>query len=287
MAEQAPEPGIYQDIPDSTYHAWQGAVSQSTLKVVRRLTPLHANDLLLNPSDQTGAQSVGDVLHWALLEPHKIDERVVCGLGIDRRSNVNKAKHATFEAENAGKMILKSGDYDAVFGAVEQIKKHQLAMELLEMDLTELSAVWVDEETGVKCKGRFDKLGRWRQWNVIADLKSTACDLSDSELEREIGKWGYDVQDAFYLDGASTLAAADRRFFNIFVSKSAPYDCRVIELDPTALFEGRWKYRSALKTWAKCLETGIYPGFPQRVDSLGLKPWDCVAEREADREETL
>ena len=286
MTEEAPEPGLYPGIPENTYHRWQGAVSQSTLKVVRKLTCMHANDDLANPPDQTQYQSLGEAMHLALLEPEKFESRIACGLAIDRRSNANKVKHAEFEEQNAGKLILKSADFDAVFAAVEKIKGNDLVMELLAMQMKEVSVVWVDDETQVKCKGRFDAFGKFRQWTAIADVKSTAADLSDDSLEREIGNWGYDVQAGFYLDGANALAEADRRFFMIFVEKKRPFDCRVIEPSQTALFEGRWKYRKALKQWARCLKTGVYPGWPQSITSLGLKPWDCVAEREADREET-
>ncbi len=286
MSEDAPEPGLYPGIPEDTYHRWQGAVSQSTLKVVRQLTCMHAYEKLANPSDQTEAQSFGEAMHLALLEPALFEDRIACGLGIDRRSTANKVKHAEFEAQNAGKIILKSADFDGVFAAVERIKQNDLAMELLAMQMKEVSVVWVDDETGVKCKGRFDAFGKYRQWTAIADVKTTKADLSDDSLEREIGNWGYDIQAGFYLDGANALAEADRRFFMIFVEKKAPFDCRVIEPDATALFEGRWKYRGALKKWARCLNTGVYPGWPHSITSLGLKPWDCVAEREADREET-
>jgi hypothetical protein len=285
MAEQAPEKdGVYFDVPDSTYHGWQDAVSQSTLKVVRAMTPLHARQKLINPHDQTAAQSFGTALHLAMLEPDSFDDKVAEGLGIDRRSNANKAKHAEFEEANFGKLILKKQEFEDCCLAAESSKKHGIVTELMGLKGKEISVVWTDPDTGTRCKARYDFMGQYIKWNVIGDLKSTAADLSDRSLMREIGNWGYDIQAAFYLDGASVLAPADRRFLFVFAEKKAPFDMRVIEPNATALFEGRFKYRKALNTWAKCVKSGVYPGFEQKIQPLGLMPWDEVAERESDEE---
>lgn len=280
---EARAPGVYQGVPDGAYHKWQWAVSQSTLKVVRHLTPAHARDELMNPSDQTAAMSMGDALHLAALQPEEFVKRVVCGLGIDRRSNANKAKHAEFEMENAGKLILKHDDFVKLEGMAEAMQRHELASSMLAMKgHKELSIVWKDPETGLLCKARFDVFGRWRKMNVIADVKTIAFDMSDDDIERAMGKFGYDVQAAYYLWGASVLAEAAREFRFIFVSKKPPHHIRVIGPTPTALAEGEHKYRTALNTWAKCVKSDVYPGFPEKVTLLGLKPWDEVMEREFD-----
>jgi exodeoxyribonuclease VIII len=282
MPEKAPPPGLHRDIPDVEYHQWTGAINQSTLKTLRKYHAQRALGDMNNPFDQTSAQSVGQALHYALMEPEKLEDHVVCGLSLRRAGQANLSKHAAFEEANFGKIILKQKDFDLVYEAAEQIQKYSLAMELLSMQETELSMTWEDEDTSLLCKGRLDKFGMYRKWSSIADVKSTSAEMTDDSLEREMGKWGYDVQDAFYTDGLFTLSPLDRRFFIIFCSSSLPFQCRVVEPDPEAIFQGRIKYKAAIRTWAECEKTGVYPGYPQVITQLGLKTWDRVSERELE-----
>ena len=280
-----PGPGIHLNIPDGIYHSWPHAVSQSTLKTVRALTPAHARDNLLHPKEQTDAMAFGEALHLAALEPDEFGERVVCGLGVTRQSAANKELWKLFEEQNKGKLIISESKYAKLEAMSEALRSHRLASSLLDMPgHREASVLWEDEETGLLCKGRYDLIGRWQDMNVIADVKTTDCDLSDDALKRTIGNFGYDVQAAYYLDGANVLAAADRHFLLIFVTKKPPHHIRVIEPTENALFQGRTKYRKALRTWAKCVKEDNFPGFPEVVTQLDLMRWDELSDHELDEE---
>ncbi len=284
-AKAKKKPGIYLGIPDTEYHSWQWAASCSLLKTVRNFNAKQAYHNQANPPDQTDAMAFGEALHLAALEPDTFSDRVVCGLGIDRRSNANKIAHLKFEKKNKGKLVLKWSDFERLEAMGAAMVTHPLAYEILSMDgHREASMVWKDPETKMLCKARLDALGRWQKWNVIVDVKTTTGGLSDDELERTIGRFGYDMQAAFYLDGADVLAKSDRRFLFVFVTKNEPHHIRVIELSATALYEGRYKYRKALDHWAGCVKNKVYPGYPPVVTTLGLKPWDEVSERDFDQE---
>lgn len=285
-AGEPTEPGLYEGVPDDTYHSWQHLVSQSTLKTVRKLTPHDAYQDLLTPRESTPAQDAGTALHLALLQPDEFEARVACGLGKDRRSKANRLEHEAHEQKHAGKIILKQPDFDKCFAAAEMIKKHPLAMSLIEMEgvMREVAGVFRDDEADILGKFKLDLLGRWqKQHNIIADVKTTAFDMSDDEIERNIGKYGYDIQAAYYLDGVNAIAPAVRRFFFIFVNPTR-LTVRVIEPTPSALEHGRIKYRGALNKWAECCRKNEFPGWPGRVTSLGLKPWDEVKDWELDQQ---
>lgn len=287
-ADEPTESQIIEGVPDEKYHSWQHLVSQSTLKTVRKLTPLDAYQELLVPWESTPAQDKGTALHLALLQPDEFEERVACGLGIDRRSNANKAKHEAHAQKHAGKIILKEPDFDDCFAATELVKGHPLAMSFLEMDgvKREVAGIFRDPEADILCKFKLDLVGYWRAQgghNVIADLKTTSCDLSDDELERAIGKFGYDVQGSFYSDGMTILSPAEWRFFLIFVNTKRR-TIRIIEPSSDAYEHGKLKYRGALNKWADCCRKNEFPGWPGRVTTLGLKPWDQVKDWELDQQ---
>ncbi len=285
-AGEPTEPGVIQGVPDAIYHSWQHACSQSTLKKVWALTPADAYDDLLMPREQTPDQSFGEAVHIGWLQPDQFEARVVCGLGIDRRSKANKAEHEAFDLRHGGKIILKEPDFERAYQCVEALRSHELAMSILESDgaMVEAAMLWNDPVTGLFCKGKLDIYGFWqKKWNVVADLKKTRVELSDNELERELGKWGYDVQAAYYLDALDTLfPGQERRFFFIFINDKT-FRIRVMEASAQAIDNGRIKYRAALNKWAKCCEAGEFPGWPQKVTQLRLKPWDEVKDWELNQ----
>lgn len=286
------EPQWIQGVPDETYFSWQHLTSQSTLKIVRKLTPRDAYNDLLKGSESTPAKEKGTALHIALLQPELFEDRVACGLGIDRKSNANKAKHEAHGLKHAGKIILKAPDFENCHAAIEIIKGHPLAMSLLEMDgvQKELAGVFLDAESGALCKFKLDLCGYWRAeggHNVIVDIKTTSCDMSDDALERDIGKFGYDVQAAFYTHGTTVLSPLKGddawRFMLIFVNPERG-TVRVIEPLPDAVEDGRIKYRGPLNKWAKCCKSGDFPGWPGKITRLSLKPWDRVSDFELDQQ---
>jgi hypothetical protein len=283
---QCPEPGIYPDTPELEYFRWE-AVNQSLLTKVRNGTPKEAWHYKNEPPKETDSQGLGSALHIAMLEPHLWEEKVVEGLDFDRKGKAKQLKHEIFAAENAGKIILRPKEMEQCRAMEERMRGSVLMMEIIEAPgLVEVAVVWDDEETGLRCKARYDGLKTWRGHNVIFDVKSTASALDDKSIDKTIGKWGYDIQAAFYLDGANALSEAERIFIFGFVQsppKNNPnkyVDCRGVQPDPTCLYEGRHKYKRAMRQWAKCVESGEYPGYGNEIYYASLPKWDQVAEQE-------
>lgn len=284
---ETPGPGLYEGIPDEQYFAWD-AFNASTAKKIDKTTCLDAYKELLKPREPTAAMQKGTALHLACLMPNEFDERIAEGLGIDRRSNDNKAKHAEHAVKHEGKIILPAKDYDWCLKAAEAMQQNAMAMSVLNMAgvKKELCIIWLDRGTGIKCKAKLDLLGRWQgSINVIADVKSTDCDMSDDELEKAVGRFGYEIQASSYLGGVNALSESEREFWFIWVNSKNPSAIRVTNLDEWALKEGEHKYRKAITAWAKCQETGVYKGWPQKLTTLSLKPWDQVIEKDFDAEE--
>lgn len=295
------DPGIHPGYPEEDYHrlgnASQGPyVSQSLLKIVRDMSPEHAYEWCNNPPAETEAMRFGAALHAACLEPDRVADLVIEGLGIDHRSNANKALWADFEARHKGKIILKPDKMELLQAMVHCAKMHTRMRQMLDAPgLTEVTIVWDDPATGLRCKARMDRLITWQKWNVIFDLKTIAGytaprpglemgtgGASKSRLESQVGNFGYDMQAGFYLGGATVLAPLDRRMIWGFIEKKAPFSVHVAEPLPTTVQEGEMKCRSALALWAKCVEQDDFPGYGDDITGIGLKRWHQMSDEELD-----
>jgi hypothetical protein len=279
---QTPEPGVHAGVPEHVYRAWD-AVNQSTLWTFRR-SAAHARYAFLHPSS-TEATDIGGAIHAVTLEPDSLDTRyAVRPPGIDRRTREGKAAWAEFEAEAAGRIILEKRDvYDTLAGIRDSLRDHPLAYSLLTSPgLTELSALWRDPRSDVRCKGRMDRVVEHAGWTWIVDVKSTD-DAGPFGFARSTVNFGYYLQAAFYLDGLAALSDRDRRFAFVAVEKRPPYAIAVYEPDIVFLEAGRDEYRRHMATWKKCQETGLWPGYPDGIETLESPSWfeKRLATREA------
>jgi len=119
------------------------------------------------------------------------------------------------------------------------------AKNIIEGAKVEQSYYWRDEETGILLKCRPDIV----KDNILCDLKSARKGGAEpSAFSKAIATYGYDIQAAWYLDGANAIE--DGRFDEflfIVVEKEPPYLCAVYFLGQDSITIGREKYRRALK----------------------------------------
>ncbi|MGW9447089.1 PD-(D/E)XK nuclease-like domain-containing protein, partial [Bacillus mobilis] len=150
--------------------------------------------------------------------------------------------------------------------------------------LAEQSMFWKDPGSGVVCRARMDWLPTPRKGKrlIVADLKS-ARSVAPADLQKSIHEYGLHQQDDFYRRGCRELKIGDRdtSFVFVFVAKTPPYLVTVVELDHEARRIGKERNDAALKTYARCMETGIWPGFSEDIETLSLPVW---AERQHDEE---
>lgn len=264
------EPGVHGNVPAAEYHRWDH-VSNSRLSILHDRTPAHLRAAIENPPPATDAQVIGTATHVAILEPDAFDGLYVRSPKFDRRTNAGKAAAAEFEAKYADRTPLKDDDYDLCLAMRDAVHAHRAARALVrEAAGRELSLVWDDLYTGVRCKARLDGLAR--SINAIVDLKTTS-DASPREYAKSVHKWGYHRQAAFYLDGAAVLDIDCTDFAQVVVEKSAPYGVVVYRIDEAAIEAGRRQLRRLIRTYSECLDSGVWPAFGDTIQSITLPPW--------------
>jgi hypothetical protein len=267
-------PGVY-DMPDHVYHADPVPGGSLSSTGVRKLLPPSCPALFRHWLDNGEApKSEFDFGHAA--------HRRVLGIGAElvevkaKDWRTNAAKAAAEQARAEGKVPLLTADLEHVAAMAAALRQHPIARALLDPDRgrPEQSLFWVDE-TGVWCRARLDWLPDPHGGRVIlTDYKTTTC-ASSEHLSKEVGNYGYYMQDAFYLAGAQALGLAgdDAAFVFVCQEKTAPYLVNIVELDSTALAIGRRRNRQAIDLYAECTATGQWPGYSTDIELISLPSW--------------
>ena len=212
---------------------------------------------------------------------------IECLLALDPQALVWDRLVAEHMAKHQGKTLLPAPVIRQIEVAAMMIEAHPQLKKAFTGGAPEVSVFWVDEETGVPCKCRFDYL----KPRAIVDLKSfEAKGLPlDKAIARAFALYKYNIQAAFYLRGAEEARgliaegrvfgeadpalmraihdANDRTFLFVFQSKGIAPVARGKVLAPGSVLDiGRLEVEQALYLWARCWQT------------FGAEPWVDVAD---------
>ncbi|MFH5927422.1 PD-(D/E)XK nuclease-like domain-containing protein [Roseomonas xinghualingensis] len=256
------QPGLYLDLPFDEYQA-ADAVSVSTLK---RFAQAPCKALVSRPS--TPSLAFGSLVHCAVLEPHRLEDRYAVTT-VERRGT--KAWEAAC-LEAGDRELVKQADMDDALRLRDAVQRHAIARELLSPGLiVEGSLFWDDPETGLRCRARPD--GIRRDLKALVDVKS-AADASYDEFGRAAAKYRYHWQEPMYRDGIQHVEGwVPDAFIFIVVEKEAPYLVAAYELDAADVDKGRRRVRETLSAYAECKRSGIWPGLPENLQRLTLPVW--------------
>jgi hypothetical protein len=268
---------IVYDCTNADYHRDTTAISHSGLDLViedpasyhfrklsglyvREETPQHfaegtaLDEALLQTADYCGANVV------------PVPREVLAANG--RRCG---AAWDQFAAEHKGKILVEPTA--ELWQWVKAVQRHPAARALIESDgRYQESILWHDDEHGVKRRSRFDMILDGEDY--IVDLKTSRTSASLAECVKEVAKWGYHRQAAFYQDAAEEAYNRRPDFLFIFVSKVAPYRVEVFELDEEFIEIGREQNAHGLKTYAECMASGIWkPRTHGTVSKLSPPRW--------------
>mgnify|MGYP003296187427 CR=1 FL=1 len=182
------KPGLYGDISEADYHGHKGSLSTSMAKQL--LPPSCPAKFKANEGKPwiKKAFDFGHVVHALVLG--KGDEIAV--LDFDSR-RTNAYKDAEKQARAANQTPILRADYDEAQAVADSVLANPHAAALFSNGTAEQSAFWVDEETGIMRRARFDYLPdaiEGQRLN-LADLKT--ADSSEPEA------FGTDLRGAFEL----------------------------------------------------------------------------------------
>lgn len=251
--------------------------------------------------DATAATELGIGVHCAILEPALFEQRYTRGLNRPRSGKLNIAAHAAFELEQlaAGREVLSDREYERCLRIRDALARQPWRGALLDgPGLVELSVLWTDDDSGVRCKARCDRLSLSYQrpdWPepapVVVDIK-TSEDASPEGFRRSISRYGYHVQARLQLEGLAyhdprtwldpgTLEVRPEQYVWLVLEKAEPFEAALYSPSTEMLDEAGLRVRHALALWRECERSGHWPGFPGEPQLLDLPAWEVRAERRA------
>ena len=274
-------PEMRDGVPAEVYHADRTSISSSGLRALLEPScPAQFKYDRDQPSVSKKTFEVGHAAHKLVLGEGP-DLEVVEGARWDTKA----AKAQVAEIREHGGVPLKQAEFDQVEGMAAALRAHPLAGPLLApgTGLAEQSLYWTDPGTGVRCRVRPDWLKQLPGLTLCVDYKSCA-DASPQAVSRAIRDRSYHQQDAFYIDGITAVLAPEQvRFIFVFQSKTAPYLITVRELTQQDRDIGRARNEKALRIYAECESTGIWPdwtGPVTEIPQIGMPSWDTLRQAE-------
>lgn len=188
------------------------------------------------------------------------------------------AQKARKDARAQGAVPMLTGEFSEVQAMAAAIREHPIASALLDpaRGKAEQSAFWIDEDTGIWRRLRFDFLPYQHEVRrlIITDYKT--CDKADADsVAKAVANYRYHVQAAQYTDGARALELDDDpQFLFVFQEKQAPYLVNVVGLEDEDIEDGRDLCRLACEMWRDCTGAGIWPGYSDdEITYITLPRW--------------
>lgn len=297
-------PGAYPDISAELYHRAPNllpapSLSSSGAKVLLNRSPFHFFwDSPLNP-DRPAEQdkphfNIGKAAHDMILLSERWPEHYHVlpeGYSDAHTKKWAEAIAETEAARKAGKTVLRAQDAETVRQVVAAIERNPLAVATLTNGVTEETLCWQDPRTGVWLRARPDfrpnSIIDRRDVMVVPDLKFVATSNADPVgFRRALANFGYHQSAAFYMDGIKAVYGHyPTHWLHVVVEKDPPYCVALYELPGEDIERGRVLNRRAIDLFARCLDSGKWPGFADDPLPVGLPIWARIQADDVDPNE--
>jgi len=266
-----PEPGVYEGVPFPDYLSWD-AVSSSYLRDIVARGTLIANHRKAN-SKTTPAMLDSSALHAYVLDDRAEIERY--DAGTTKTTIVGRE-------DDQGRTLIGTNAEAMIGGMVEALEKDKpIALARFRNAAHEVSIVWDDPLTGIRCKARLDALSLDDKWG--GDYKSAAAGPAGDKIAEPSGRlWdfefhdrGYHLQMAMYAEAIRVACNIEIRFDILAQSKAKPYPAMWKQYDsndPWMDF-GATAYRRGLEDHQICTSAGEWPAHPDRAEGHGCPAW--------------
>ena len=249
------------------------AVNATTLLTYKGTIPARARHRQLYDIKQTTDLVKGHATHAAVLEP-KVFERDFAAMPRfgDFRTKAAREQRDQWLDEHKSRITLTPDEYAESVSMRDAVMSDPATSQFFTgKGQNELTLTWTDDETGLACKARVDRVTFYHNYPALVDLK-TARGIDDRDCEKAIATYNYHIRMAWYLDALMAFKPGDFRVFLVWVEKGAPYFCRYTELEDDPLREGRLQYRKLLNLHAECLKANHWQGYPEGLP-VGIPNW--------------
>lgn len=209
-------------------HLGEHALSSSSLKTILKSPKTYRNVLKYGSGEDSPALRAGKLLHWMVLEPHKINDLHFVDVST-RNTNAFKDASAKYE-----EVYLKK-EKSAAERLADALLRNEGALRLLNKAEYEVPEIMMID--GLPFRGKADIL----RDDCIVDIKSTSSELSSFHYSAD--KYGYDLQAWLYCK----MFNRERAVFLVIDKGSC--DIGIFETSKEFLARGEQKFYQAIDTY--------------------------------------
>ena len=258
------------DISNSAYHA-ESALGSSRARKLLDSCPARVWWEMEHPTPSDAKHFViGGCGHTATLEPFKLeDEYAVKPDTIDGngpRTNAYKAAFQEMQDHAPDKRWLAQSDYDLCMGMADSAREHPLLQTYLGLPDTIIEGTGYFGYQGADCKVRPDLYNQGA--GVVIDLKTTQ-EGDPRGFHSSVKRYGYDFQACWYMEGLRSMGYDPKQFIFLVVEKSPPFLTSAYTIDAVQVEKQKSRMAEACRTWARCMKTGVWPGYGDHVQTIG------------------
>lgn len=258
---------LYVGMPNEVYHSQPGD-SKSSLDVFHDSPYKYFNR---KQKEQTRPMQLGSAIHAACLEPDVFaTEYMLLPELKDRRQAEYKQAVKSF---GEGK-VFTNADCEKIVGMQKAVHANTRAHKLLTAPgYLEVSGFYIDEQTGLPLRFRFDKLafidGKWHG----VDLKKTQG-ANQYDFSKSIWNYRYHVQDAVYSNGFKAVTGIELETFSfIAVEEEHPHVVAIYELCDMSRKIGQDELRIDLNSLAEYKRGEIIAHNNHESEIISLPEW--------------
>ena len=198
----------------------------------------------------------------------------------DGRTKDGKAERAAVADLIASEaaVAVTQRERDQILGMAEALRSHAIVRNILEQSQAEVSAFW--REGPIWARARYDLLD-----DLGAHDYKTTEDCSQRGFGKAMASWGYHQQADFYERALKALnhPAAGTRLRFICQETEAPYLVQIHTPDEEAMAVAEALNDRAIRIYAECMESGVWPGY----ESLVSEPTQLPPFYFYDKEDAL
>jgi hypothetical protein len=265
------------------YRKWN-AVSHSRLSLAAKSPAHYRYGRAIDPNRTLRLSSL---VHCGVLDPLAIAKRY-CFMPdfAQMPENINSQGERSYSSSTSyvrtmqerfrqlhpNRQLLSEAEYERMVGIARSLHENDLVLDLLRVGRPEVSIVWDDKPTGLRCKMRTD----WLRIEcglpdaIVVDLVTTQ---DATRFEHAIATYGYHRRMAFQLRGLlATGFASDIQPWIIAVETHAPFACRVARLCDDAIATGHYEVDDLFKVVACSKANACWPAYENPAH------WDVPAD---------
>ncbi len=245
---------------DAAYRAHPG-LNQSALKPLK-LSPQHAKHAAEAPRKQSAAMALGVLTERLIACPDDLRMAVKA----DGRTTAGKYENAA--NQSAGNTLIGEDEWDKAFAMSDALRQNPQAASLLAGCEFGQPCYW--SQDGQARKALFDAVDVSR--HLVVDIKTTSADLTADSITKEVIKYGYHLQAAWYRQGYRAAHGHDCAFWFVFVESTAPHAVVCFRLADDDLDGAELELERMAAVWQRCTDSGVWPG-PKLPERLALPRW--------------